>query len=148
MAVPYISEVLIPTPGTASTSWVATGCGYQKYEAVALALAALRESDWVAGIPEGLAAVRVSVTSIPIEHTVKMRDFTKLRERKGGSPKEVSSRDRIAPFSSCRARPLYTGPRAKELVLTPEVLLGADAGSTSRSRRHSGVSAGRRTAPF
>ena len=43
------------------------------YEAIALTLAALRENDWVAGIPEGLAAVRVTVTSIPIEHTVKMR---------------------------------------------------------------------------
>ena len=65
------------------------------YEAVSLGLVALRESDWVAGIPEGLAAVRVSVTSIPIEHTVKMRDFTNWVERKGGSPKDVSNRDRI-----------------------------------------------------
>jgi len=65
------------------------------YEAVSLGLVALRESDRVAGIPEGLAAVRVSVTSIPIEHTVKMRDFTNWVERKGGSPKDVSNRDRI-----------------------------------------------------
>ena len=65
------------------------------YEAIALGLAALRDNDWVAGIPEGLAAVRVSVTSIPIEHTVKMRDFTNWVERKGGSPKDVSNRDRI-----------------------------------------------------
>ena len=41
------------------------------YEAIALGLAALRENDWVAGIPEGLATVRVSVTHIPIEHAVK-----------------------------------------------------------------------------
>ena len=65
------------------------------YEAIALGLAALRDNDWVAGIPEGLATVRVSVTSIPIEHTVKMRDFTNWVERKGGSPKDVSNRDRI-----------------------------------------------------
>jgi hypothetical protein len=65
------------------------------YEAVALGLAALRGSDWVAGILEGLAAVRVSVVSIPIEHVVKIQDFTNWVERKGGSPKEVSSRDRI-----------------------------------------------------
>ena len=65
------------------------------YEAIALGLAALRDNDWVAGIPEGLAAVRVSVTSIPIEHTVKMRDFTNWVERKGGSPKDVSNRDLI-----------------------------------------------------
>jgi hypothetical protein len=56
---------------------------------------ALRDNDRVAGIPEGLAAVRVSVTSIPIEHTVKMQDFTNWVERKGGSPREVSHRDRI-----------------------------------------------------
>jgi hypothetical protein len=42
------------------------------YEAITLGLAALRDSGWVAGIPEGLAAVRVSVT-----------------------PKDVSNRDRI-----------------------------------------------------
>ena len=65
------------------------------FEAVALGPAALCDSDWVAGIPEGLAAVRVSVTSIPIEHTVKMQDFTNWVERKGGSPKDVSNRDRI-----------------------------------------------------
>jgi hypothetical protein len=45
------------------------------YEAVALGLVALRDSEWIAGIPEGLAAVRVSVTSIPIEHSVEMQDF-------------------------------------------------------------------------
>ena len=65
------------------------------YEAIALALAALRESDWVAGIPEGVAAVRVSATQIPIEHTVKMKDFTNWVERAGGSPKQVSNRARI-----------------------------------------------------
>ena len=65
------------------------------YEAIALGLAALRDSGWVAGIPEGLAAVRVSVTSIPIEHTVKMRDFANWVERKGGSPKQVSNCARI-----------------------------------------------------
>jgi hypothetical protein len=65
------------------------------YEAIALGLVALRESDWVAGIPEGLAAVRVSVTSIRIEHAVRMQDFKNWVEREGGSPKEVSNRDRI-----------------------------------------------------
>jgi hypothetical protein len=65
------------------------------YEAVALGLTTLRGNDWVAGIPEGLAAVRVSVISTPIEHVVKMRDFTNWVTREGGSPKEVSSRGRI-----------------------------------------------------
>ena len=57
------------------------------YEAIALALAALRGNDWVAGIPGGLAAVHVSVISTPIEHTVKMQDHelggTERRESEG-----------------------------------------------------------------
>ena len=62
---------------------------------VALGLVALRESDWVAGIPEGLATVRVSVTSVPIEHAVKVQDFRNWVERERGTPKEVSNRNRI-----------------------------------------------------
>lgn len=42
-------------------------------EAVVLGLAALRDSDWVAGIAKGLARVRVTVTSIPIEHTARCK---------------------------------------------------------------------------
>jgi hypothetical protein len=65
------------------------------YEAVALGLVAFRGHEWVAGVPEGLAPVRVCVTSIPVEHTVKIRDFTNWIERKGGSPREVTDRDRV-----------------------------------------------------
>ena len=65
------------------------------YEAIALGLVGLRESDYVAGIPEGLATVRGSVTSVPIEHAVKVRDFRNWVEREGGTPKEVSNRNRI-----------------------------------------------------
>jgi len=70
------------------------------YEAIALGLAALRSDDWVAGIPEGLAPVRVSVTGIPIEQTVKMRDFRSWVEREGASPRKVSSRDPIRARNS------------------------------------------------
>jgi hypothetical protein len=65
------------------------------YEAVALGLVALRGHEWVAGIPEGLAPVRVSVTSVPVEHCVTVGDFTRWLERKGGSPREVMDRDRV-----------------------------------------------------
>jgi hypothetical protein len=65
------------------------------YEAVALGLAAVRDHEWVDGIPEGLTTVRVSVTSVPVEHAVRVRDFSRWLERKGGSPREVSDRDRI-----------------------------------------------------
>jgi hypothetical protein len=65
------------------------------YEAVALGVAALRGHEWVAGIPNGLAPVKVSVTSSPVEHSVKIREFTNWLGRKGGSPREVTDRDRI-----------------------------------------------------
>ena len=65
------------------------------YEAVTLGLAAMRGHDWVARIPEGLAPVRVRVMSIPVEHCVTIKDFTRWVERKGGSPREVTDRDRV-----------------------------------------------------
>jgi len=64
------------------------------YEAVALGLSAVRESDWVTGIPEGLK-VRVRVTNVPVDHEVKLGDFTKWLERRGRSPKEIFDRNRI-----------------------------------------------------
>jgi hypothetical protein len=39
---------------------------------LALGLVAFRGHEWVAGVPEGLAPVRVSVTRIPVEHAVKI----------------------------------------------------------------------------
>src|SRR5580700_11536096 len=65
------------------------------YEAVALGLAAIRTDDWVVGIPEGLNAVRVLVRDVPVEHQVKLQDFLKWAERKGGSPRETIERLRI-----------------------------------------------------
>jgi predicted ThiF/HesA family dinucleotide-utilizing enzyme len=65
------------------------------YEAVALGLAAIRGNEWVMGIAEGMNVVRVRVTQIPVEHEVKLADFTKWLERKGGSPREVIDRKRI-----------------------------------------------------
>ena len=65
------------------------------YEAVALGLAAIRTDDWVVGIPEGLNAVKVRVTDVPVEHQVKLQDFLKWVERKGGSPRETTDRLRI-----------------------------------------------------
>jgi len=65
------------------------------YEAVALGLAAIRGNEWVMGIAEGLNVVRVRVTDIPVEHEVKLGEFLKWLERKGGSPRETSDRNRI-----------------------------------------------------
>jgi hypothetical protein len=65
------------------------------YEAVAQGLAAIRGNDWVAGIAQGLNAVRVSVADVRVEHEVKLMDFTKWVDRTGGSPREISDRQRI-----------------------------------------------------
>ena len=65
------------------------------YEAVAQGLAALRGSEWVAGIGQGLSIVRVSVADVRVEHEVKLMDFTKWLERTNGSPREMSDRHRI-----------------------------------------------------
>ena len=73
------------------------------YEAVARGLAAIRGSEWVAGIAQGLNVVKVSVASVPVEHQVKMQDFTNWLERKGGSPREVADRERVRSILGCRA---------------------------------------------
>jgi hypothetical protein len=65
------------------------------YEAVAQGLAAIRGNEWVAGIAQGLNVVEVSVADVRVEHEVKLMDFTKWLERAGGSPSEVSDRNRI-----------------------------------------------------
>lgn len=65
------------------------------YEAIALGLVSLRGEEWVAGIAGGLNAVRVTTISVPVEHSVKLTDFNQWVERHGGSPREVSARDRI-----------------------------------------------------
>lgn len=65
------------------------------FEAVAQGLAALRADDWVAGIPQGMNVVKVAVCDVRAEHEVRLADFTKWLERSGGSPREVSDRQRI-----------------------------------------------------
>ncbi len=55
------------------------------YEAVTQGLAALRGNGWVAGIPQGLNVVKVSVADVRVGHEVKLMDFTKWLERTGGS---------------------------------------------------------------
>jgi hypothetical protein len=65
------------------------------YEAVVQGLAAIRGTEWVAGIAHGLNVVKVSVADVRVEHDVKLMDFTKWLERTGGSPREVSVRQRV-----------------------------------------------------
>ena len=65
------------------------------YEAVALGMAAIRTDEWVTGIAQGLNAVTVRVMNVPVEHEVRLMDFTKWLDRDGGSPREMSDRKRI-----------------------------------------------------
>lgn len=48
------------------------------YEAVALGLVALRGEDWVNGIAAGLNSVRVTVITVPVEHSVKFEGFSAM----------------------------------------------------------------------
>ena len=64
------------------------------YEAVAQGLAAIRGHEWVAGVAD-VRAVKVSVADVRVEHEVKLGDFTKWVERRGGSPREVFQRGKI-----------------------------------------------------
>ena len=64
------------------------------YEAVAQGLAAIRGNEWVAGVAQ-LLNVKVSVADVRVEHEVKLMDFTKWLERTGGSPRDVTQRQRI-----------------------------------------------------
>src|ERR1700687_1254139 len=64
------------------------------YEAVAQGLAAIRGNEWVAGIAQGLNAVKASVADVRAEHAVTLMVFTKGVDRTGGSPREISDRQR------------------------------------------------------
>jgi len=65
------------------------------YEAVAQGLAALRGHEWVAGVEQSIGLVKVSVADVRVEHEVKLGDFTKWVERKGGSPRELFQRGKV-----------------------------------------------------
>jgi hypothetical protein len=65
------------------------------YEAVALGLASIRTHEWVEGIPDGLNAVKVSASNIPVEHSVTVKDFNAWLNRPSRSPREIISRQKI-----------------------------------------------------
>jgi hypothetical protein len=65
------------------------------YEAVAAALATLQQDSWVGEIAQGLNTVSVLVQQPPVKHEVKINDFVSWLGRKGGSPAEVTLRERV-----------------------------------------------------
>jgi hypothetical protein len=65
------------------------------FEAVAAALTAFREDEWVGQIGNGLTTVGVSVHQPAVEHRVRVKDFLAWLKKKGGSPAEVSLREKL-----------------------------------------------------
>ena len=65
------------------------------YEAVAMGLAAINGEEWAGEIAEGLNTVDVTVIPVPVTHSVRMQDFRKWLDRRGGAPSDISQRDRI-----------------------------------------------------
>ena len=66
------------------------------YEAIATALAAFQQDNWVAEIGQGLTTVTVMVQQPPVKHEVKMKDFLSWLGRQAGSPAEVMLRQKLA----------------------------------------------------
>lgn len=65
------------------------------YEAIATALAALQQDDWVGEIGQGFTTVIVVVQQPPVRHEVKMKDFVSWLGRQGRSPAEVTLKQRV-----------------------------------------------------
>jgi hypothetical protein len=65
------------------------------YEAIAAALAALRQDNWVGEIGQGFATVTVVVQQPPVKHEVKVKDFLSWLGRQGRSPAEVILKQKL-----------------------------------------------------
>jgi hypothetical protein len=65
------------------------------YEAIAAALAALQQDNWVGEIGQGFTTVSVLVQQPPVKHQVKMKDFLLWLGRQGRSPAEVILKQKL-----------------------------------------------------
>jgi phosphoribosylformimino-5-aminoimidazole carboxamide ribonucleotide (ProFAR) isomerase len=65
------------------------------YEAVALGLAAMKNSEWVAQIAHGLNTATVRVMDVSAEHTVMFHDFNKWLESPTCSFQDMARRERV-----------------------------------------------------
>jgi hypothetical protein len=59
-------------------------------------MATNRGNEWVTGIAQDLNRVKVRVSNVTVEHEVILKDFTIWLERAGGSPREMSDRNRTS----------------------------------------------------
>ncbi|HWO34723.1 MAG TPA: hypothetical protein VNO32_38515, partial [Candidatus Acidoferrum sp.] len=65
------------------------------YEAIATALAALQQDNWVGEIGQGFTTVTVLVQQPPVKHEVRMKDFVSWLGRQGRSPAEVMLKQKL-----------------------------------------------------
>jgi hypothetical protein len=63
------------------------------YEAVALGLTAIRSGDWVEGLRDQFK-VKVSVSEIPVRHSVEIKEFNAWIAREGGAPRDRVQRQK------------------------------------------------------
>ena len=66
------------------------------YEAIATALAALQQDNWVGEIGQGFTTVSVLVQQPPVRHEVQMKEFLAWLSRQGRSPAEVILKQKLA----------------------------------------------------
>jgi allophanate hydrolase subunit 1 len=64
------------------------------YEAIAMALAALQQDNWVGEIGQGFTTVTVVVRQPPVKHE-EMKDFVSWLGRQGRSPAEVVLKQKL-----------------------------------------------------
>jgi len=81
------------------------------YEAVALGLASMHAEEWVEGIAQGQNEIRVAVVNVPVEHSVKLKDFTRWLERPVRSPKDRIDRVRVREILGLKEEEQF--PRTK-----------------------------------
>jgi hypothetical protein len=65
------------------------------YEAIAAALAALQQDNWVGEIGQEFTTVSVLIQQPPVKHEVKMKDFLSWLNRQGRSPAEVILKQKL-----------------------------------------------------
>lgn len=65
------------------------------YEAIATALAALQQDNWVGEIGQGFTTVSVLVQQPAVKHEVRMKDFLSWLGRQGRSPAEVILKQKL-----------------------------------------------------
>ena len=70
------------------------------YEAVAQALAMLREHEWVGDVGKGLTAVTVKVRHPEVTHVVKIQDFERWLNGSCKSPAETILKSRLRQILS------------------------------------------------